>query len=127
MGIASRKITIGVWESRLILYRNPQSRNCLLETSAEEQSGTDQECLILCLRAGAKAQSQLSVLDREMRFAGPPHFRPRGVAAQIGGTRPLQSLAFPGGLRIAGETRTRMIKDPPRIEQGQTRKIAAIS
>src|SRR6516165_5299915 len=70
MGIASRKITIGVWESRLILYRNPQSRNCLLETSAEKQRGTDQRRRhFRCARA--EAEGDLSMPDREMRFAGP--------------------------------------------------------
>ena len=70
MGIASRKITIRVWESRLILYRDPQSRDCLVETSAEKQRGTDQRRRhFRCARA--EAEGDLSMPDREMRFAGP--------------------------------------------------------
>src|SRR5215471_12055699 len=52
--------------------------------SAEEQSGTDQECLISCLRARAEAQSQLSMFDREIRLASPkPHKTADEPAARI--------------------------------------------
>src|SRR5262249_1083794 len=43
---------------------------------AEEQSGTDQECLISCLRARAEAQSHLSMLDRGIRLASPKPHKP---------------------------------------------------
>jgi hypothetical protein len=71
MGIASRKITVGVWEKRHGLDRNPQPWDCLLEMSAEEQSGTDQERLLSRPHPRAEAQGQLSMLDREIRVAGP--------------------------------------------------------
>src|ERR1700730_11954146 len=70
MGIASRKMTAGVWESWLILDRHPQPGDCLLETSAEERSGTDQECWHF-RRARAEAQGGLTMLDRQIRLAGP--------------------------------------------------------
>src|SRR5215469_13674526 len=69
-GIACRKITVGVWEGRLILDRNPQFWDCLFETSAEEQRGTDQECGHF-RRARAEAQGDLTMLDRQIRLAGP--------------------------------------------------------
>src|SRR6516165_6392955 len=51
---------------------------------AEEQSGTDQECLISCLRARAEAQGQLSMLDREIRLASPkPHKTADEPAARV--------------------------------------------
>src|ERR1700732_2745325 len=68
MGIAGGKITIGVRESRHGLDRNPQPWHCLLETSAEEQSGTDQERLLSRPRARAEAQGHLSMLDRALRL-----------------------------------------------------------
>src|ERR1700730_19463514 len=71
MRIESRKITAGVREKRHALDRNPQSGDCLLETTAEEQSGTDQVCLVSGPRARAEAQGQLSMLSRAIRLAGP--------------------------------------------------------
>src|SRR6202047_1409832 len=71
MGIASRKIAVGVREKRRGLDRNPKPWDCLLEMSAEEQSGTDQQRLLSRPRARAEAQGHLSMLDREIRLAGP--------------------------------------------------------
>src|SRR5260370_32308537 len=69
MGIASRKIAVGVREKRHGLDRNPQPWDCLLEMSAEEQSGTDQERLLSRPPARAEAQGHLSMLDREIPLA----------------------------------------------------------
>ena len=71
MGIASRKTAVGVRESRRGLDGNPQSWDGIRETPAEEQSGTYQERIISCRGARAEAEGDLSMPDREMRFAGP--------------------------------------------------------
>src|SRR3984893_3226649 len=71
MSIASSKITVGVGENRHALDRNPQLWDCLLETTAEEQSGTDQVRLVSGPRRPAEARGHLSMLDREIRLAGP--------------------------------------------------------
>src|SRR5580693_9602123 len=70
MRIASRKKTAGIREKRHGLDRNPQSGDCLLETTAEEQSGTDQVRLVLP-PPRAEARGHLSMLDRAIRLAGP--------------------------------------------------------
>src|SRR6266404_5727694 len=71
MSIASSKITVRVRESRHRLDCNPQPWDRLLEISAEELSGTDQERLLSHPRARAEAQGHFSMLDREIRLAGP--------------------------------------------------------
>src|ERR1700730_6233366 len=71
MSIASRKITVGVGENRHALDRNPQLWDCLLETTAEEQSGTDQVRLGSGPCGGTDARGNLSMLDREILLAGP--------------------------------------------------------
>src|SRR5580700_8899655 len=71
MGIAGGKITVGVREKRHGLDRNPQPWHCLLEMSAEEQRGTDQELLLSRPHARAEAQGYLSMLNGEIRLAGP--------------------------------------------------------
>ena len=71
MGVASRKTAVGVRESRRGLDRNPQPWDCLCETPTEEQSGTDQVRLPCRPCARAEAQGHLSMLDREIRLAGP--------------------------------------------------------
>src|SRR5260370_24109536 len=60
MGLASRKITVGVREKRPGLDRNPQPWHGLLEMSAEEQSGTDQERLLSRPRARGLRRKAIS-------------------------------------------------------------------
>src|ERR1700738_3637806 len=66
-GIASREISVGVRESRHALDSNPQSGDCLLKTTAEEQCGTYQVRLVSGPRRPAEARGHLSMLDREIR------------------------------------------------------------
>jgi len=95
MGITCRKITVGVWEGRLILDRNAQFWDCLFETSAEEQRGTDQECGHF-RRARAEAQGDLTMLDRQIRLAGPQLEKtadvPAARVARIEGERTPRTL-----------------------------------
>src|SRR5262249_13713773 len=81
MGIASREISVGVRESRVGLDRNPQPWDCLRELSVQEQSGADQIRASSSARARAEAQSHRSVLDREIRLAGPQSEKPADVPA----------------------------------------------
>src|SRR5262249_51605014 len=71
LGVARGKKTGRVRESRRGFDSNPQSGACFPETTAEEQSATAQVAPLSRARPRAEAQGCLSMLDREIRSAGP--------------------------------------------------------
>jgi hypothetical protein len=71
MGVASRKITISSQESGDVLYCNPQTRNGLHETPAEEQCNTGQVRGLARLGSGAEPQGPTGMLDRQIRLPSP--------------------------------------------------------